>query len=198
MDLSLLSGLAFAYTNSSEADLFNIEIMQDWTSKMNNLRKVPSVISYTKASSGEAQWGTDISKDAVTMVNTKLELELQASLFDELDLTLNVLKGTGSLAFEHLRQVSSDPAYTCKSPTDIVTNYLTKIFDCVRNEIAIDALAHTKTPVDVVITVPPVRWPPQPTVVILSTLRRTGPWRLMMPFSKLLEELGLTEKTYPP
>jgi hypothetical protein len=66
-------------------------------------------MSYTETAGDEAQWGTDISENAVTMVNTKLELEIQDSLFDELDLTLNVLRGTGELEFERLKQAGPNP-----------------------------------------------------------------------------------------
>jgi hypothetical protein len=156
MHLTFLSGLAFAYTDSGEVNLRNIEVLQDWTPKMSNLQKVRSLISYTITSNGEAQWGTDISKNAITNVNTKLELELQPSLFDELDLTLNVLKGFGNLTFKHLRKAGADPSYTCKSPTEIVTDYLTKIYECMRNTIDIDTLEKTKTAVDIVVTVPVV------------------------------------------
>jgi hypothetical protein len=156
MHLIFLPGLAFAYTDSSEVNLRDIEVLQDWAPKMSNLQKVRSLISYTITSNGEAQWGTDISKNAITNVNTKLELELQPSLFDELDLTLNVLKGFGNLTFKHLRKAGADPSHTYKSPTEIVTDYLTKIYECMRNTIDVDTLEKTKTAVDIVVTVPVV------------------------------------------
>ncbi len=140
-----------------DVDLDNIEVVQDWTAAMSNQQKVRSLISYTRALNGEAQWGTDISKNATTMVNTKLELELQDSLFDELDLTLNVLRGTGNLEYERLRKAGPDPDYTCKSPTEIVTDYLSKVYECARNKIDLDALVQTKTPIDIVVTVQVVR-----------------------------------------
>lgn len=61
---------------------------------MNNQQKVRSVISYAQPVQGEAQWGSDVSEKATTMVNTKLEIEPQDTRFEELDLTLHVLKGT--------------------------------------------------------------------------------------------------------
>jgi hypothetical protein len=124
---------------------------------MSNQEKVRSLYSYTEPPNGEAQWGTDISPNATTMVNTKLELELQDSLFDELDLTLNVLRGTGNLEFERLKVAGPNPDYTSKSPTEIVTDYLTKIYEAASTMIDREALIQTKTAVDIVITVPVVR-----------------------------------------
>ena len=123
---------------------------------MSNQQKVRTMISYAKAENGVAQWGTDVSDNAPTMVNTKLELEPQDSRFDELDLTLHVLKGTGNLAFEHMRKAGVNPAYPWKAPRLIVADYLTKIFECARKTVGIDQLAYTRTPVDIVVTVPVV------------------------------------------
>ena len=78
------------------------------------------------------------------------------SLFDELDLTLHVLKGTGNLTFEHMRKAGPNPAYTQRPPTQIVTDYLSKISECSRKVIDIEQLVRTKTPVDIMITVPVV------------------------------------------
>lgn len=61
------------------------------------------------------------------------------------------------LAFEHIRKAGPDPAYTCRSPTQIVTDYLTKICECARRVINVDQLVRTKTVVDIVVTVPVVR-----------------------------------------
>lgn len=124
---------------------------------MSNQDKVRSLITYTVTSGDEAQWGTHISNGAVTMVNTKLELEIQDSVFDELDLTLNVLRGTGNLEFERLKAAGPNPDYTSKGPTEIVTDYLTKIYEVANNVIDRETLVQTNTPVDIVVTVPVVR-----------------------------------------
>lgn len=159
--LKLSLGVSFAYTDldsneSIQIDLDSIEVVQNWTTRMNNQDKVRSLMSYTQTANGEAQWGTDISNNAVTMVNTKLELEIQDSLFDELDLTLNVLRGTGNLEFEHLKQTGPSPDYSSKSPMEIVTDYLTKVYECACNEIDRELLEQTNTAVDIVVTVPVV------------------------------------------
>ena len=120
---------------------------------MSNQQKVRSVISYASAAQ---EWGSDISEEAITMVNTKLELEPRDTRFDELDLTLHVLRGTGFLGFEHIRKSGPNPAFTARTPVQIVTDYLTKVWECARAAIKIDQLAVTKKPVDIVITVPVV------------------------------------------
>lgn len=151
------AGLAIASTQSKNADLKKIQVLQEWTSKMSNQQKVRTMISYTKPLNGEAQWGTDVSDDATTMVNTKLELEPQDSRFDELDLTLALLKGTGNLSFENVRKAGPNPAYSCKTPTEIVTDYLTKVCESARKSSTIDQLVRTpNATVDIVVTVPVV------------------------------------------
>lgn len=161
--------------DSDEAKLNDIIVLQDWTLRngrnrparnvpqantMDNLRKVRSLISYSKPTNGEAQWGSDISDTALSIVNTKLELEPRDTLLDELDMTLHVLKGTHFLAFDKLPNDGEEPEYPGKSPTQIVTDYLTKVYACVRESLAIYRLAETRTPVDVVITVPVVGFSP--------------------------------------
>lgn len=138
--------------------LGDVHVLQDWTSRMNNQAKVPSVISYVRTAKGDVQWGSDITADAVTMVNTKLELEPQATLFEELDLTLHVLKSTENLSFDHIRKVGPEPAFTSRAPAQIVTDYLTMVAKCEgkRKAINVEQLARTNTPVDIVITVPVV------------------------------------------
>lgn len=122
---------------------------------MSNQQKVRSVISYAQSVDGEAQWGSDISPDAITMINTKLELEPQDTRFEELDLTLQVLRGMGNLSFEHIRGAGSQPEYTCRMPDEIVRDYLTKIAQCACREI--NQVIRTNTAVDIVATVPVVR-----------------------------------------
>ena len=132
---------------------------------MNNHRKVRSLISYSPPVNMEVQWGSDISENAVTVVNTKLELEPRDSLLDELDLTLHVLRGTKYLAFDKLPKDGLDPEFPCKSPTEIVTDYLTKVYECAREQSGIKQLVfsgapvQSRTPVDIVVTVPVVSGP---------------------------------------
>ncbi|KAK5163262.1 uncharacterized protein LTR77_010848 [Saxophila tyrrhenica] len=167
------TGFGHATTYSDSANLADLSVLQDWSPTMSNLQKVPSVISFARATNGEVDWGADIGDEATTMVNTKLELEPQESLFDELELTLQVLKGTGSLSFEHMLNAGPNPAYTWKPPTKIVAEYLTKIFESARRVVDINQLAVTKTPVDIVVTVP-VDWSYEAKNSVFSAIRDAG------------------------
>ena len=132
--------------------------MMDWGPRMGNHDKIPSRISYSACSEQEEQqWGLDISADAVVMVNTKLELDLQDNLADELDLILRSLDGMSNLTFEHIRQSEGDIEYTPKSPADVVADYLEKVFEHLDKEMDwFGAELKAKLPVDIVITVPVV------------------------------------------
>jgi len=124
---------------------------------MDNDVKIPSVISYSPCTdAGEQQFGASLSLDAVTMVNTKLELEAQDTRLDELDLIIQVLEGMKDLNFEYIIRAQGYPGYTWKAPEDIVTDYLTKAFE--HFERATDYLTEIKTnvPVDIIVTVPVV------------------------------------------
>ncbi|KAJ9663048.1 hypothetical protein H2198_001040 [Neophaeococcomyces mojaviensis] len=167
------TGVAFANTQSNVAQLSKIEVMQDWGSKMGNQHKLPSVYSYVIATNGEEQWGTDISENAVTMVNTKLELEVQDKKLDELELTLQVLEGTGNLAFEYVKKSGGHPAYTWKTPTEIVTDYLTKARERVWNALGLDHLVGTNNIVGIIVTVP-VNWSYQATESTFRAMRQAG------------------------
>ena len=140
------------------ANLEDIEIITDWGPGMRDAVKVPSVITYSPASiAGERQWGSDISYDAVTMVNTKMELDVQDNKLDELELLLQVLRGTSNLDFDHIKRSRGLPDYTWKPPEEVLEDYLTKIFEQVIP--AFDqfiTLLRESMVVDLVITVPVV------------------------------------------
>lgn len=148
-------GIAYAETQSSNARLEDIKVIQEWTTKMNNY-KVPSVYSYSIPKHGEAQWGSDISDDAISMVNVKLDLQPQDTRLAELESALGVLQGTDNLSFANLCKIGANPAYPTKNPTEIITDYLTKICECVCSTIEPKDLKVTNTPVDLVVTVPVV------------------------------------------
>lgn len=150
--------MAFATPNTPNAKLHEIDIVKDWGPQMGNHDKIPSVISYSPTSrAGEQQWGASISPDAVTMVNTKLELDVQDNKSDELDLILQVLDGMNNLNFDHVAAAKGYPDYTWKVPEDIVTDYLTKVFQYLDEAVAhFGAELRAKIPVDIVLTVPVV------------------------------------------
>jgi hypothetical protein len=125
---------------------------------MTNEDKVPSVISYSRTTSaGEQQWGHSLSPGAVTMINTKLELDVQDNKIDELEALIQFLKGTRNLSFDYIKAAQGHAEYTSRKPEEIVQDYLAKIFPYVDQAIS-ERLAHLriKMPVDIVITVPVV------------------------------------------
>lgn len=125
---------------------------------MKNHSKIPSIISYSpRSAADEQQWGASISPDAVTMVNTKLELDVQDNKSDELNLILQVLDGMSDLNFDHVKDSRGSPDYTWKSPEDIVTDYLTHIFENLLNEVSyFGKERRDQMSVDVVVTIPVV------------------------------------------
>ncbi|KAH0556986.1 hypothetical protein GP486_005225 [Trichoglossum hirsutum] len=154
-----LKGVAFATPRSGNASLEDIEVLYKWGSNMGNHNKIPSVISYSPASAaGEQQWGASLSPDAVTMVNTKLELDVQANKLDELELILQVLDGTRNMGFANVKESQGYPEYTWKGPEEIVTDYLTRVSKCFKQAVSyFGSHLKAKLPVDIVITVP-VNW----------------------------------------
>ncbi|KAH7070302.1 hypothetical protein FB567DRAFT_613128 [Paraphoma chrysanthemicola] len=155
------TGVAFATPLGSSCLLHEISVINDWGPDMKNHDKVPSVISYTNASEDFQQWGSSLSPDAVTMVRKKLEL-CHHSLQGELDLVVQVLEGMKNLNFEDLIQGSKErklPVYACKTPEQIITDYLTKIFtylDQTVDSFSESFRKYTKT--DLVVTIP-TDWP---------------------------------------
>lgn len=158
LQLTIVKGVAYAFPSSDETRLDEIEVADNWGLKMGNHHKIPSVYSYSPATAdGEQQWGLSLSPDAVTMVNTKLELDVQDNKLDELELLLQVLNGTRDLDIDNVKKSQGYPDYTWKNPQDIVTDYLTKVFKQVNHSLDQRIAAHRDSlSVDIVITVPVV------------------------------------------
>jgi hypothetical protein len=124
---------------------------------MASTQKVPSVYSYSPAPKDEQQWGDSLSDEAVTMINTKLELDVQDNKSDELRLLLQVLDGMHNFSFEYVRACRGYPDYTSKDPEQIITDYMSRIFQ--RFEQHVDKFGTKLTSrllVDIVVTVPVV------------------------------------------
>ena len=123
---------------------------------MSNHNKVPSVYSYSPASKeGEQQWGLSISPKAVTMVHTKLELDVRGTS-EELDLALDALNGMHNLRFQNIQAAGSLPHYTWKRPEKIAQDYLTKVYEAFAEYTRLDEELRARIPVDIVITIPAV------------------------------------------
>lgn len=166
---------------------------------MTNHDKIPSVISYSPATPDKdgkipQQWGTSLSPEAVTMVNTKLELDNQDSKLDELDLIIQVLDGMKNLSFDHVIASKGYPEYTWKVPQDIVSDYLGKVFHYLQKEVA--DFMEAQIPVDLVLTVPVV-------CVIIATLSAvtnfTKTWSYRAKNSTLhaVRNAGFNKKNFP-
>jgi hypothetical protein len=157
-ELTIATGVALATPNTPNAELKEILLVSDWGRQMGNADKVPSVISYSPATdAAEQQWGSSLSPDAVAMVNSKLELDVQDNKSDELDLILQVLDGMKNLNFDHVKASKGYPDYTWKVPEEIVTDYVTKVFQYVEQRVSqFAAEMRTRLPVDIVLTVPVV------------------------------------------
>ena len=193
-------GLAWSSSQPGTRYRGTVNVLQDWTPSMSNQDKVRSMYAYTAP--GEAQWGSDISDDAITFVNTKLELEPRETRLDELEATLHLVRGTKNLSFEHIRNAGPQPAFTANTPTQIITDYLTKIRECACREdnINVSKLVTTKTPVDIVITVPVVSCKSTLSARYacgrLIILLRVGRIRPKMRPSKLSEMLASTRPPF--
>ena len=155
------TGLALARTKTNHANIDDIEVLQNWGPNGNNQSKVRSMISYVKSLTHGTQWGSAVDDHATAMVNTKLELEPQPTRFDELELTLYLLMGTGNLAFQHLKSIGDQPAYSSAAPQKVVQDYLSHICASamqkgVFTKTDLSKANESKIPIDIVITVPAV------------------------------------------
>lgn len=150
-----------------------VQVMMNWGPGMTNDVKIPSVISYSPPIRDQRQFGADLSSDAVAMVNTKLELDVQGTRSEELDLIIQVLDGMKGLSFEHIKQSKSMPEYTWKTPEDVVTDYLTKAFEAFWEATEYMTEMRSIAPIDIVITIPVVSLLLEETVVRLMR-SRTG------------------------
>ncbi|KAF2823206.1 actin-like ATPase domain-containing protein [Ophiobolus disseminans] len=171
------TGVGFA-TPQSGADptrrLKDIRIVTDWGTDMTNDIKIPSVISYSlRTSANELQFGANLSRNAVAMVNTKMELDVQETRLDELILIIQTLDGMKDLGFHHVKASKGLPEYTWKTPEDVVTDYLQKVFDPVWKATEYMGPIRDLAPVDVVITVP-VDWSYKARNSTLKAVRKAG------------------------
>jgi hypothetical protein len=119
------TGVGYAAVSSDEYSLDDIDVIRAWGPKMSNAPKVPSVISYTPGV--EQQWGKDLSSDAIALLHTKLQLDID-SVSGELDFILQALDGMKNLHFTGMVSDGGLPSYTEKDPEHIVQDYLTKLF----------------------------------------------------------------------
>src|SRR5207237_1259259 len=80
------------------------------------------------------QWGSDLSPEAVTIIHTKLRLNVEDKS-EELDFILSTLEAAHRLNFDYIRNSAGITHYCQKSPEQIVTDYLKKVFGFLRNAV---------------------------------------------------------------
>jgi hypothetical protein len=189
--------VAWATPAGDRANLSEIKVVQNWGAQMRNLEKIPSVVSFTKKSPerGERQFGADLSKDAIAMVHTKLQLGV-GSTSDELDHILEALDGIRNLSFQYVKKSEGLPKQTLLGPEEIVKEYLERVFHYIF-EAESESLSNfaaelrSRTPVDIVVTIPAVS-------VLLFSLQimlnhaRNGTTGLRTPLSELLQKQDST------
>jgi hypothetical protein len=159
----LILGIGVAYAtpkrNENIKSLDDITAVLNWGTDMDNHEKVPSVYSYSRKVGKEQNWGSSLAPDAVAMIHTKLELDVQ-SVSDELDFILKTLEGTKNLNFDEgvIQAEESGRKYPDKSSEDIVTDYMTEVFKYLMQEnILLERLTVLKyASTDIVVTVPTV------------------------------------------
>jgi len=186
---------------SNVAKLEDIQTISSWGANMTNHFKIPSVFSYSPSEDGRLQWGANINPSAVTMVNTKLELDVQDNKIEELELLLQVLDGTRNLKFEYVKNSKGDPDYTCRDPEVIVTDYLTEVFKVLQQTFQ-DSGSHVMghIPVDIVITVPvvgPILRSSSMKLSMLTENQQDWSYRAKNSTLHAIQKSGFNEKNFP-
>lgn len=88
------------------------------------------------------------------MIHTKLELDPR-SVDEELDLMLSALDGMRNFDFDFIKSSTFTQDYPDKSPEDIVTDYLTYVFDHLLHTVErFSEEVRTRINVDIVLTIP--------------------------------------------
>ncbi|KAF8867412.1 hypothetical protein BDZ45DRAFT_13223 [Acephala macrosclerotiorum] len=151
------TAVAFAFPRRmNNASFDDISVVEDWGPQMKLSSKIPSAISYSPAISPlDQQWGASLSEDALVITNTKLELENSGSKEGLLGSISRLLEGTSNLAFEYIKTSKGIDNYPWKSPEEIVTDYLTHVFQYLMASFEfLNPRLLSKISTDIVISVP--------------------------------------------
>ena len=131
------------------------------------------------------------------MVNTKLELDVQDNVADELDLIIQSLDGMSNLDFDHVKQARGRPEYPAKVPADIVADYLTKVFEYVEKDVDwFGENIKQQIAVDIVMTVPVVRAPRKKGVFLLIR-NKSWSYRAKNATFRAIREAGFNKQSFP-
>ncbi|PVH79969.1 hypothetical protein DL98DRAFT_588754 [Cadophora sp. DSE1049] len=124
--------VAIATAIGTEANLDEINVIEDWGPNLRHLQKVPSVISYS--------------------LPTENHIDDASA---ELDLILRGLDGMHDLNFSYIKDSGSKPKFTHKKPEEIVQDYLTKVFEHLLQNVDIfTEEMRDRMSVDIIATVP--------------------------------------------
>ncbi|KAI1373089.1 hypothetical protein F4677DRAFT_430205 [Hypoxylon crocopeplum] len=148
------TGVAWILTVGETPRLSDIKVVRNWPNGIDP--KVPSLYTYS-ANSGD-QWGYGIGDNAYVIRWTKLELE-QPSLVEALRSLRLTLLEANHLGFTEENVLRNQiPRHVIKTPSDVMTDYLTEVALCVRRDIEAekDPVTLTQFPIDFVITHPAV------------------------------------------
>jgi molecular chaperone DnaK (HSP70) len=147
--------VAYATPRGDRIPLGEIGLVKNYGPKQNNTDKVPSVVSFSPPSNlFETQWGYNLSPDAISMVQTKLALDVQ-DVSQELEWLVDNLDGMKNLETSHITKSMASPEYTYMSSEDVVTDYLSRVVEHVLdNERNLTRKQLEKFALDIVITVP--------------------------------------------
>ncbi|KAI8665736.1 hypothetical protein NCS56_01010700 [Fusarium sp. Ph1] len=124
------TGLSYMQQKTlSEPDFNDLEVFTGWSGGSGN-PKIPSEISYSKATNRSRQPGKDAERHKLVLHWTKLELETRRPA-TELEALLEAVQGLSLV--KRLREVADAdinheaPTHLTKSPSDIVKDFLLKI-----------------------------------------------------------------------
>ncbi|KAM6530471.1 hypothetical protein FALCPG4_008599 [Fusarium falciforme] len=124
------TGLSYMQQKTiSEPDFNDLKVFTGWSGGSGN-PKVPSEISYSKATNRSHQQGKDAERHKLVLHWTKLELETRRPA-TELEALLEAVQGLSLV--KRLREVADAdinheaPTHLTKSPSDIVKDFLLKI-----------------------------------------------------------------------
>jgi len=142
----------------------DIFVVSPWPPGAGEL-KVPSQLSYSKTPKRLRQFGYDIDAESLILSETKLELEEDAedrTRIRELKSFADTLYAfTRSRLDDAAAELGGIPKHLSKSAEDIVEDYLKKVAEVVRKDIAERwPNALDQIPIEVVITHPAVSLPP--------------------------------------
>ncbi|KAH8732201.1 hypothetical protein GQ44DRAFT_766352 [Phaeosphaeriaceae sp. PMI808] len=187
------TGVAYATPLGTVCPLEEITVRKIWGQGMNAQDKVPSVISYDKSNGDYQQWGSSIDPNSIVLIHKKLELCLHP-LQGELDLAVQLLDKMKDLHFENILLEKADgkiPEFACKSPEEIICDFLTKIFTYLDREVnKFSDAFRSLTTTDLVITVP-TGWPYEALNSTYRAVTKAGFNRVNFP--KLNDVLFITE-----